>query len=360
MSKKMMLPGPADIEEKIRLLGSKPLVYNRTPEFSDFISEIEEGLKYVFQTRNDVFILTCSGTGAMEAAVVNTLSKNDTVIVANNGTFGERWSEICEAYGVNVIEIKEGLGKSIDPKKVEENLFEEIKAVFVTIDETCCGALSDVEAIGKIVKNSNAILVVDAISSLGSDVFKTDEWNCDVVIASSHKGLAVAPGLAFMTMSEKAWKLVENSDLPSYYFNAKSYKNNIVRGQTPFTPAIAILYQLQGRLKKIKDETIEGYIQRYSILSQRLKSGILKLGLKLVPEVNSNFVLGIYTPEEVDAYQLVQIMKNKYDIFIAPSPGELKTKMIRIGTLGDITKEDVDFTIDCLKKTLVELGYSVD
>ena len=360
MKKKMMLPGPADIEEEIRLLASKHLVYNRTPEFSQFISEIEDGLKYVFQTSNNVFILTCSGTGSMEAAVVNILSKNDTVLVANNGTFGERWTEICEAYGVNPIEIKEPLGNLIDPIKIQAELDSnpDIKAVFVTIDETCCGALSDIKKIGEIVAKTDAILVVDAISSLGSDEFKTDEWNCDVVIASSHKGLAVAPGLAFMTMSDKAWKLVETSTLPSYYFDVRSYKRNIVRGQTPFTPAISVLYQLHERLKKIKKEGLEAYIQRYKDLSEYLKSKLINIGLKIVPVVNSNFVIGVYTPDVVDASLLVQKMKDDYNIFIAPSPGEQKTKMFRVGTVGNITMKDIDETIDCLKKTLIELGYN--
>ena len=205
-------------------VGKNPMVYNRTSEFCSVIKEIDGNLKYVFNTKNQVFILTCSGTGAMEAAIVNTLSRNDEVVIANNGVFGQRWVEICNNYGLNVKEIKGTFGQTIDPEKIRLVITEDTKAVIITANETSSGTVSDVQRIGEVVKKTNSLLIVDAISDLCCDEFKTDEWHCDVVVVSSNKGLAVPPGLAFITFSEKAWKSVNNSNLPKYYFDIKTYQ----------------------------------------------------------------------------------------------------------------------------------------
>lgn len=351
-----MAAGPTEIEERIRNLGSKHLVYNRTKGFSKFISEIHENLKYVFQTKNDVFILTCSGTGAMEAAVVNTLSKGDEVLVANNGNFGERWKYICEAYGIKVNEIRGKFGYGIDSERVKAALTGQTKAVLITANETSCGALTDVKAVGAVIKDTKAILIVDAISCICCDEFKTDEWKCDVVLTSAHKGISIPPGLAFITFSDKAWKYVETSTLPKYYFDAKEYKNNVQRGQTPFTPGISLLFQLSERLKKIRGAGLDKYIEKNSKLAKILRIRLKELNLELVGPKLSNFVTGVYAPKNIDASKIVEIMEYKHNIFLAPSPGDLKTKLFRIGTAGDISEEDVNRTISCLKQTLIELS----
>lgn len=354
MKKILMAAGPTEVEEEIRRLGSKHLVYNRTKEFSRFIDEIHENLRYIFQTKNDVFILTCSGTGAMEVAVVNTLSREDEVIIANNGTFGAIWKGICESYGIKVVEVKGRFGYGIDPKKIRDAITDKTKVVFITANETSCGALTDVKAVGDVVKDTKAILIVDAISCICCDEFKTDEWNCDVVVVSSHKGISIPPGLAFITFSDKAWGYVEKSTLPKFYFDAKKYKNNLQRGQTPFTPAISLLFQLSGRLKKIRETGIDNCIEKYSRLAKILKGKLKELNLELAGPKLSNFVTGVYAPKNIDASKLVEVMKNKYNIFLAPSPGELKTKLFRVGTAGNISEEDIDKFISALEQILKE------
>ena len=201
---KLMTIGPTEIEKEILDLGKNPMVYNRTTEFCSVIKEIDENLKYIFNTKNQVFILTCSGTGAMEAAIVNTFSRNDEVVVANNGVFGHRWVEICRNYGLKIKEINGVFGKAIDPAEIKSAITSDTKAVIITANETSSGTVSDVQKIGDIVKDTNSLLIVYAISDLCCDEFKTDEWNCDVVVVSSNKGLAIPPGLAFITFSDKA------------------------------------------------------------------------------------------------------------------------------------------------------------
>lgn len=359
-NKKLMTVGPTEIEEDILKLGSEKMVYNRTPEFSEFIEEIHENLKYIFQTKNDVFILTCSGTGAMEAAVVNLLSEGDKVLVANNGNFGERWVEICKSYGVIVKEIIDGFGNVIDPIKIQNNITEEIKAVFITANETSSCTLSDVKTIGKIVKDTNAVFVIDAISSLIYDEFKTDDWNCDVALISSNKGLALPPGLAFITFSEKAWKFVEGSSLPKYYFNIKDYKSNMERGQTPYTPPIGILFQLHERLTKIKEEGIENIIKRHGRLSKLLRAGVNAMNLKFTSKNLSNVAIGIFTPDGINAKDIIFIMKEEYNIQITPSPPPLDEKVIRISVLGNIKEDDVIDFLNAFEATLIKLGYKLE
>lgn len=355
-----MVVGPTEIERDILKIGSRKMVYNRTAEFSEFIKEIEKNLRYVFQTKNDVFILTCSGTGAMEAAVVNLLCKDDEVIVANNGGFGERWTKICESYGVKVKEVKEGFGNVIDPDKIRKSINGKTKAVFITADETESCTLSDVNAIGDVVKETDAVLVVDAISSLCCDEFKTDEWNCDVVLMSANKGLALPPGLAFITFSDKAWRIVEKSTLPKYYFDVKECKINLERGQTPFTPAVGVLFQLHERLKKIRQEGIENMVKRRGKLSRMTKAGLEAMGLKLTSKNLSNAATGFFAPDGVSAKRIIDVMKEKHNIEITPSPPPLDDKVIRAGVLGNINEDDVIGFLNALEATLIKLGHSLE
>ncbi|MBU0686989.1 MAG: alanine--glyoxylate aminotransferase family protein [Candidatus Margulisbacteria bacterium] len=363
MSKKklLMVLGPTEIEENIRQLGALPQVYNRTPEFSSLMKRINKNLQYLFKTKNPVFTLSCSGTGAMEAAVTNTLSPGDKVLIINGGTFGERWVKICKKHKLKVKEIKLRYGKAINPTIIE-NLIKkdkQIKAVFTTHNETSTGVLTDIKTIGKIVHKTKAILIVDAISSIGVEPLEMDQWHCDVVITSSQKALALPPGLAFISFSPKVWKYVKKARLRTFYFDAFDYLKNWKRGQTPFTPSISLIFQLDVRLQKVKKIGLQQIQNKYKLQTNMLRSGIKALGLKLAGERPANCVTGVWAPKKIDASKIVKIMSKKHGISIAPSPGILKTRLFRIGNFGDIDQKDIIRTISSLEKILTQLGCSV-
>lgn len=360
--KLMMVLGPTEIEEDILELGAHSQVYNRTPEFTEVLKGIHENLQYVFQTKNPVFILGNSGTGAMECAVTNILSKGDKALVVNGGTFGARWTEICEKHKIIVEEIILESGTTVKPEEVKKRLDADssIKVVFTTLNETSTGALTDVKAIGDIVKNYNTLFAVDAVSALVVEKMEMDNTNCDVLLTSSQKALALPPGLAFISFSEKAWPFIEKADLKTFYFDAFDYLNNWKRNQTPFTPPISLLIQLERRLDKIKEEGLENIQKRYKKLTQMLRVGIKGLSLQQAGEDLANCVTGINSPENIDASKVVEIMSNKHKISIAPSPGDLKTKLFRIGNFGDIKQDDILRMLKALGSTLVELGHEID
>ena len=349
---KLMVAGPTEIEEDVRQAGSFPMVYNRTPEFSQFILQLEKKLKLFFKTKNDVFILSSSGTGAMECAVVNFLSPGDEIVILSGGTFGHRWYEIASCYQMISRIVTVPQGESVNPDAIKENITEKTKAVFVTANETSTGVLIDLEAIGKRVKETNAILIVDAVSSLGADKLETDKWHCDVVITASQKALALPPGMSFITVSKKAWDLVNKSKIPKFYLDLKMYKENLTRGQTPFTPPISLLFQLDSRLKKIMEKGMGHILEEQREKSLYLQRGLESLGLKIMGSKPSNGVIGILFPEEINAFSIVDQLRQTFSIEITPSPGADKKRIARVGLFGNITFSDIDALIEALKNTL--------
>lgn len=348
----LMVAGPTEMEEAVLNVGAKPMVYNRTPAFSEFMLKIERNLKSIFRTENDVLIISASGTGAMEAAVVNLLSEGDEVVVVHGGTFGYRWYEIASRYKVscNLIEVRQG--ETVDPDLIRNALTPSTKAVFTTANETSTGVLTDIAAIGAIVKDSSAVLVVDAVSSLCADRLETDAWHCDVVLTSSQKALALPPGLSFITLSSKAWQLVHESKIPKYYFDLKDYKDNLVRGQTPFTPAISLLYQLDARLDGIIAAGLENVLESQREKSTYLRACLEKLGLSVISKNPANGVVGILFPPDIDAYVVVEKLRNDYAIEITPSPGADKHRIARIGLFGKVDCTDIDKLIVCMEKII--------
>lgn len=354
----LMVLGPTEIEEDILALGAEPQEYMRTADYSKKLERIFKNLQYIFQTKNPVIFFASSGTGAMEASVTNVLSKNDTVLYINGGSFGERWGKICRLHGINTIELKVEFGESVNPYDVKNILLENknIKAVFATLDETSSGALTDIESIGKIVKQHNeTIFIVDAVSGLIVEPLQTDEWNIDIVVSSSQKAMAIPPGLGFMSISEKALSFAKTSNLRNFYFDIFDYISNWKRNQTPFTPAVSLLNQLDLRLEKIKTEGLEQYRKRYSIITNLIRKGLINLGFNVLAKHPANCVTGIFT-EKYDASEIVRIMREKYHIEIAPSGGDLKTKLFRVGNFGAINQQDVDNFIKAMQKTIEELN----
>ena len=270
----LLTPGPTPLPPEVCESLSRPIIHHRTPQFQAILKEAHEGLKYIFQTTNEVFILTSSGTGGLESAVINFLSPGDMVLSVDAGKFGERWAEICKAYGVNCEVLKVEWGKAVDPKDIEAKLKAgkgKIKAVFTTLCETSTGVATDIKTIGSIVKDTEAILVVDAVSGLGAIDLQADAWNCDVVVSGSQKGLMLPPGLGFISVSPKAWKLAETSKCPKYYFDLKAARKAYASTDTPWTPAIGLVIALNEAIRMMKAEGLEKIFSWHNKMAEAVR-----------------------------------------------------------------------------------------
>ena len=364
MQKKYLLaPGPTPVPPEVLAAMARPIIHHRTPEYREIFAEVNEGLKYVFRTKKDVLTFAASGTGAMEASVANLLSPGDRVLVVEGGKFGERFREIGEAYGVEVVPIEVEWGKAVEPEVIRTKLKEEgdIKAVFTTLCETSTGVVNDVRAIGEIVKVEEAVLVVDAISGLGAVELRSDDWHVDVVVAGSQKGLMIPPGLAFVSVSEKAWKLARESKLPKYYFSFLKAKESLDKTDHPFTPAISLVIALREALRKMKEEELDNILCRHARLARATRAAVVALGLKLfAPEAPSNAVTAVKVPEGIDGVALVKNMRQKYGVTIAGGQSQLKGKIFRIAHLGYADTFDLTVAISALEMALSELGYKVE
>lgn len=359
----LLTPGPTPLPPQVCEAMARPIIHHRTPQFQVVLKEATVGLKYVYQTKGDVFILASSGTGTMEAAVVNLLSGGDTAITIQGGKFGERWTEICKSYSINTDIIDVRWGEAVQPREIEKRLKinPKIKAVFTTLCETSTGVVNDIAAIGKVVKDTNAVLVVDAISGLGAIDLETDAWFCDVVVSGSQKGLMLPPGLGFISVSPKAWKLVEDSRCPKYYFDLKAAKKALDKTDTPFTPAITLIIALCESLKMIKQDGLENVFLRHKKMADATRLAVKALGLELfAPTCASDVVTAIKVPQGIDGEKLVKTMRDSYGVTIAGGQAELKGKVFRIAHMGFIEEFDIIVGISCLEKILHQMGYKFE
>jgi aspartate aminotransferase-like enzyme len=358
----LLTPGPTPIPPEVALQEALPILHHRTSEFSNIFVEVTNDLKYVFQTKNDVYTLASSGTGAMESAVVNLLSPGDEALVASCGNFGERWSKIMEAYGVKPTNIFMEWGKIVNPLDIEKALKAnpKIKAVFTTFTETSTGVVNDIAAIGKIVAATPAVLVVDSISGLGGQKFLTDEWNVDVNVTGSQKGLMIAPGLAFVSVSAKAWKLIEASKLPKFYFDYKKMKKNLEDKTTPFTPAVTLIVSLAKALKMIKEKGIENMWKENELHARASRAAMKALGLELFGDKPCDVVTSAKVPEGVEGGKIVKNMRETYGVSIAGGQAQLKGKIIRFAHMGYIGKADLLVGFACLEMVLSQMGFKLE
>ncbi|NQU74059.1 MAG: alanine--glyoxylate aminotransferase family protein [Candidatus Omnitrophica bacterium] len=358
----LMTPGPTPVPPEVLLSMAKPIIHHRTPQFQKILQEVEENLKYLFQTANNVLIFASSGTGAMEGAVCNLLSPGDKAITVQGGKFGERWTEICKAYGVEAIAIDVEWGKAVDPKVIEKKLSTgAIKAVFTTLCETSTGVATDIKAIAEVVKKTEAVLVVDAISALGAVECKTDEWGIDVVVSGSQKGLMIPPGLAFAAVSPKAWKVIEQNKSPKYYFDFKKSKKSIEKTDTPFTPAISLIIGLNAALKILRQEGLDSVVARHKQMAKAIREAAKALGLELLsPTAASDAVTAIKVAQGIDGGKLVKTMRDEYGVGIAGGQADFKGKIFRIASMGYMNQFDVIIAISCLEIVLSRMGYKFE
>ena len=352
-------PVPADIVEAM----SNPMIDHRGPEFLEIIEAATERLKQIFMTTNDLMILTSSGTGALEAAIVNTLSPGDKVLSASAGSFGDRFTEMVETYGADVQRLNFEWGRPIEPDAIRSALRSDpsIKAVLVTHNETSTGVTHPLQQISEVVKGEfQKLLLVDAVSSLACVPLPVDGWNCDVVGTASQKGFMIPPGLAFITMSEAAWAACETAKMPRFYFDLKSARQYLERGQTPFTPNVSLMYGLMLALDKLLQEGMENVYERHARISQMTRDGVKDLGLDLLvsdESYASNTVTAVKVPEGVDGSMLRNLAREEHNVVLAGGQGKLTGSIFRIGHLGHATREDIEEVLETLGTVLPKVGF---
>jgi len=358
----LLSPGPTPVPADVLSAAAEPIIHHRTSEFSEIFMEVTEGLKYVFGTEQDVFVLTASGTGAMETAVISTLCAGDKVITINGGKFGERWGQICQAYGVEVKEIIMEWGEPYSKEQLVDELKAnpDVKAVFAALSETSSGTVYDIQGYGEVLAQSEAILVVDGISGLGATPCPMDEWKVDVLVAGSQKSFMIPPGLAYISFSPKAWDFVEKSTLPKYYFNAKKYKKSLGKQTTPYTPAVSLIIQQKKALELIKSLGLEKLFEHHRILGDATRAAVKAIGLELLSKSPGNILTAVKVPAGIDGLKLVKTMQGKYMAYIAGGQDPYKGKMFRIAHLGYMGGFDVIIALSALEMTLSELGYEFE
>lgn len=366
MQKKYLLfaPGPSPIPPKVLLAMAEPIIHHRAPAYVKVLEEVREGLKHLFQTKNEVLILASSGTGAMEGAVTNTLCAEDKALVVQSGKFGERWAQICNAYGVRTKVIHVEWGKAVDPDLIKKALEVEptIKAVFMQASETSTGVKHPVQEIAEIVKkHENTMLVVDAITGIGVFDLPTDKWGLDIVIGGSQKALMLPPGLSFVTLSDKAWNFVEKSTLPKYYFNFKKELKSIKNNQSAYTPAVSLVIGLREVLRQMREEGLENVFARTERIARATREAMKALGLQLfAPASPSNAVTAVIAPAGVDGQKVVKVLREKHNITIAGGQDQAKGKIFRIAHFGYMDTYDIVTVVSAVEMTLKELGYTLE
>ncbi len=358
----LMIPGPTPVPEQVLLAMDKHPMGHRSSEFSALMAEVTENLKWLHQTQNDVLILAASGTGAMEAGIINFLRQGDKVLVGNNGKFGERWGKVARAYGLDTQEITAEWGKPLNPDDfkaaLEADTDKQIKAVIITHSETSTGILNDLETINAYVKAHGALIMVDAVTSLGACSVPVDEWGLDVVGSGSQKGYMMPPGLAFVSVSDKAWSAYETANLPKFYLDLGLYRKDAAKNTTPFTPPVNLFFALQAALQMLKREGLESIFARHSREQRAVRAAITALNLPLfgADDCASPAITAVM-PQQVDAEEVRSVMKKKFDIALAGGQDHLKGKIFRIGHLGFVCDRDILSAIAALEATLTHLGY---
>ncbi len=362
MKQYLLTAGPTPVPERVLLAMARPVLYHRAPAFNECLKENQEGLKWLFQTRQPVLQLTGSGTAAMEAAVTNFLRHGDKVLVIRGGKFGERWARIAHAYGLGVHMVEVEWGKSVDPAVVAAALDQDpsIRAVYATASETSTGVKHDIEGLSKVVRDRpDVLLCVDAITAIGVFDVPMDRWGLDVVCLGSQKALMLPPGLAMVGVSEKAWKANERSNLPRFYLDLARERKSQDKGETYFTPAVTLFVGLQESLRMLKEETLEGVFSRHERLARATRTAAGGLGLELFASTPTNAVTAIRVPSGIDGSAVVRQMRVRYGITIAGGQDHLKGKIVRIAHIGYFSEFDIITAISGLEMTLSDLGYRI-
>ncbi|MCI2429582.1 alanine--glyoxylate aminotransferase family protein [Candidatus Acetothermia bacterium] len=356
----LFVPGPVNVPRRVALAEARDVIYHRGEEFAELLKSVDAKLKRVFRTENTILYFTSSGTGAMEACVANLLNSNDEVLVIEGGKFGQRWRELCQAFHVKHHVITLDWGRAIHPQQIAEALDKHptISALFIQLSETSTGTVYDLESIAKITDKRDILFIVDAISGLGVVPLEPDKWGVDCVIAGSQKSLMVPPGLAFVSVSERAWQRVAKSDLPKYYWDFNAAKKNLYF--TPFTPAISLIMALDEALNIILEEGVENLLAHTELYARATRAAVTAMGLKLFSERPGAVCTAISVPVGLNSKEILEGLRRDFGIKISGGQDHLKGKILRIGHIGDIGPKDLFGVIAALELTLHKLGYKLE
>ncbi len=365
--KRLLTPGPTQVPEPARLAMARQVMHHRTVEFRALFADVLAGLKYVFRTENDVVVLTSSGTGAMEAAVVNLVPRGGKAIVLDAGLFAHRWADICGRYGIEVVRHSVPWGESVRPDDVARLLDEhrDAAAVFGTLMESSTGAIHDVQAIGDVVASSPALWIVDAISGAGAVPCQTDAWHIDVLVVGSQKALMIPPGLAMLAVSEKAWQQMEHVEPQAFYFDLKLHRAKL-RGKhsgagpdTPWTPAHTLIAGLAESLRLIGDEGIEAVWARSARLSKAAIAGVHALGLELFAQQPAAGMTAVRIPPDIDGRAFLKRIESRFGVKLAGGQGPLEGTIFRLAHFGVLDELDVVSALVAVELVLDEMGHDV-
>ena len=357
----LRIPGPTPLPSEVLKALSQQMINHRGPEFKKILDGVTDNLKQLFQSKNDLFLLTGSGTGGLEATIVNTLSPGDKVLSVSNGVFGERFATIAGKFGAEVTPLRFEWGKGDDADAVRQALQAEpkIKAVLVTHNETSTGVTNDLASISSVVKEFDKLLLVDGISSLGSIYLPVDDWHCDVAVAASQKGWMTPPGLAMVSVSQEAWQANTRAKMPRFYWDFAKAKSYLEIGQTPSTPAITMVFALSVSLEMLLKEGLPNIVARHARVGKAARDGIKSLGLTLFAEESyaSNTVTAVAASDGLDTKKMLRILREKYQIVLSGGQQKLDGKIFRIGHLGWVTENDIKTIISALKVVLPQAGF---
>lgn len=361
LKKRLLTPGPTEVPPDTLAEMAKPVFHHRTKEYQELFKQVTEGLQYVFQTKHDVITLCSSGTGAMEAAVINALAPGEKALAVVGGKFGERWAELCKVNGCEVIEMNIEWGYAPQPAQIEAELRKDpkISAVFITLCETSTGAATDVESIGNVVKNYDALLVVDGISGVGALPMKTDDWHVDMLVVGSQKALMMPPGLAFITVSPKAWAKIAKTPARAYYFSLTKAKKALEDFDTPYTPAVTLVRGLKTSLDMIRAEGIENIWRRHAIMAEAARAAVKAMGLEGFAAAPSDAVTTVKIPPGIDGNAVPKRIAADHGVTIMGGQEKLKGKIVRIAHMGYMDKFDILTAIAALEMTLKRLGANI-
>ncbi len=357
----LRIPGPTPVPPQVLAAMAKPMINHRGAEFRALLAEVTGGLRYVFGVKGDILIFPGSGTGGLEASIVNTLSPGDRVLSVSIGHFGDRFATVASDFGTDVVHLDFPWGQAAPPQAIAERLSADpsIKAVLVTHNETSTGVANDVKAIAHVVRQTPAILIVDAVSSLAALPLPADEWGVDVVVTASQKALMVPPGLALVSMNARGWQANQRARLPRHFWDFAAAKKSQDKGETPYTPAVSLLFALAEALSMIQAEGLPAVYARHHTVGELARRGARALGLSILADVEhaSDSVTAVRLPEGIGAKPLLSLLEKDYGLVLAGAQGKLDGKVIRIGHLGWVHPADMESALAALGMGLRQLGY---
>jgi aspartate aminotransferase-like enzyme len=358
----LMAPGPTPVPSEVLLAMAQPIIHHRTAAYEAVFADVRAGLKCLAQTTQEVVPFASSGTGAMEAAVVNTLSAGDTVAIVRAGKFADRWAEIARAYGLKAIDITAPFGETVPADRVAAALKTgNVKAVLTQHSETSTGVLHDVRAYAELTRGTDTMLIVDAVSSLGIADLAMDAWGIDVMVSGSQKGLMLPPGLGFCALSDKAWEHAKRSTLPKYYFNITEEAKSVRKNEAHYTPAVSIVLGLREVLRMLDAEGLPNVFKRHDRLARATRAGVEALGLALFAKSHpSPAITAVVSPKGIDSEQILSAFSTNHNITIAGGQGEMKGKIFRLGHMGYAAEFDTITALAALEQVLADLGVPVD